>query len=237
MLRIALVDDDPNDLASIKNEFEQMQEQNGVAFQILEYTSGEAFLDAFDGSFDLVFMDVERGGGMDGFAVAKEMRQKDNQVILVFVTRMAQLAIRGYAVRALDFLVKPVSSASFALKAGSAVGLAQSRKKKHIVVTTSEGVEKFESDEVAFVETDGHYLCFHTKRGVFRHKGTMKALQKELADLPFRLCNQSFLVNLSQVRSIRGDDVLAGDEWIRMSRPRKKSFLRELADYMGGALR
>ena len=165
------------------------------------------------------------------------MRRKDDQVILIFVTRMAQLAIRGYAVRALDFLVKPVSSASFALKAGSAVSLAQSRKKKHIVVTTTEGVEKFESDEVAYIETDGHYLCFHTKRCVFRHKGAMKALQKELADLPFRLCNQSFLVNLSQVRSIRGDDVLAGDEWIRMSRPRKKEFLRELADYMGGALR
>ena len=214
---------------------EKMRSQIGD-IDISEFASGEAFLDAFLGTFDLVFMDVELSG-IDGFETARRMRKIDEQVVLIFVTRMAQLAIRGYDVRALDFIVKPVNSYSFALKIMSAVHMIRSRSQRHIIVTTNEGLEKLQSDEIFYIETDGHYLCFHTKRGDFRHKGAMKTLQKELEDLPFRLCNQSFLVNLSQVRSIRGDDIMVGEDWIRMSRPRKKTFLGELADYMGGALR
>ena len=237
MFRVALVDDDQKDRNAIKTEFLKLQGQSGQSFQLQEYSSGEDFLEHFDCSFDLVLLDVELGSGMDGFAVAKELRKKDEEVTLIFVTRMAQLAIKGYAVRALDFIIKPVNTYSFALKIGSAIQLMQSRKQKHVVIPTSDGMEKFQSDEIFYVETDGHYLCFHTKRGVFRHKGSMKSLQRELEDLPFRLCNQSYLVNLSQVRSIRGDECLVAEDWIRMSRPRKKQFLNELTDYMGGALK
>ena len=51
---------------------------------------------------------------MDGMEAAEKLRKVDKDVILIFVTNMAQLAIRGYKVNAMDFMVKPVTYFDFA---------------------------------------------------------------------------------------------------------------------------
>lgn len=40
---------------------------------------------------------------------AKLLREADRTVALVFVTNLAQYAVNGYAVDALDYIVKPLS--------------------------------------------------------------------------------------------------------------------------------
>lgn len=53
---------------------------------------------------------------LNGMAAAKRIRDTDEHTAIVFVTRMAKYAIKGYEVSALDFIVKPVEYGSFALK-------------------------------------------------------------------------------------------------------------------------
>ena len=42
-------------------------------------------------------------------SAAEEIRKMDTEVVIIFITNMAQYAIRGYAVDALDYVLKPVS--------------------------------------------------------------------------------------------------------------------------------
>jgi two-component system LytT family response regulator len=54
---------------------------------------------------DLVFLDVELGGGRDGFDLLDSL---DPRPIVVFVTAYAEHAVDAFAVDAVDFLLKPV---------------------------------------------------------------------------------------------------------------------------------
>lgn len=53
----------------------------------------------------LVFLDIELGGGGDGFDVIAALKRPP---IVVFVTAYAQHAVEAFAVNAVDYLLKPV---------------------------------------------------------------------------------------------------------------------------------
>ena len=66
-------------------------------------------------------MDIEMPD-LDGLAASQKLREIDRSVILIFITNLAQFAVRGYEVDALDFVVKPVTYYVLALKLKRAIG-------------------------------------------------------------------------------------------------------------------
>ena len=60
---------------------------------------------------------------ISGLETARKMRKVDEQVPLIFVTVMAELAIKGYEVNAMDFIIKPLTYFNFALKLDKAIRL------------------------------------------------------------------------------------------------------------------
>ena len=147
---------------------------------------------------------------------------------------MAQMAIRGYEVRALDFIIKPVNYYSFAMKLLNALDIISNQRSKNIVLTTPRGMQIISSDELFFVEVDGHYLLYHTKHGEFCQKASLKDLEQQLEGLSFKRCNNCYLVNLKYVNGVEKEEVILQGEHLKISRPRKKEFLQALANYMGG---
>ena len=65
---------------------------------------------------------------LGGMPTAERIRQLDPEVVLIFVTNMAQYAIRGYEVDALDFVLKPVSYYQFSTKLERALQRIQRRR-------------------------------------------------------------------------------------------------------------
>lgn len=57
---------------------------------------------------DLVFLDIELGGGSDGFELLDSLERPP---IVVFVTAFAEHAVEAFAVNAVDYLLKPVEPA------------------------------------------------------------------------------------------------------------------------------
>ena len=70
------------------------------------------FLDKFHSQHDIIFFDIELPN-ITGMEAAQRLRQQDLDVKLVFVTNMAQYAIRGYAGDAMDYVLKAVSYFDF----------------------------------------------------------------------------------------------------------------------------
>src|SRR5574344_3090327 len=115
-MKIAIVDNELESTALLRRFLEQFQEERKLPpFLVATYANGLDFLEGFDGSFDLVFMDIEMPV-MDGLTAAKKMRLKDPSVLLIFVTKMAQFAVNGYEVNAMDFMLKPIGYFNFAFK-------------------------------------------------------------------------------------------------------------------------
>ncbi len=233
MIEIAVVDDVKEDRDELAACFRKLQMEVQEDLKLTEYASGEELLSDHGTVFDLICLDIDMPG-KDGIQTAREIRETDTQVEIIFITNMAQMAIKGYEVQALDFIVKPVQYYSFAMKIQNALQIIENRKSKNIIITTADGVFKVSTDNLYYVEVQGHYLYYHTGDGVLRQKAALKELEENLQGLSFERCNNCYLVNLKYVDSVRKDDVKINGTWLRISRPRKKEFLQSLADYMGG---
>ena len=76
---------------------------------------------------------------LDGFGAAEAIRAVDAEVVLVFVTNMAQYAIRGYEVDALDYVLKPVNYYQFCTKLSRAIQRVQRRRGGQVVLQLAGG--------------------------------------------------------------------------------------------------
>ena len=70
------------------------------------FEDGEEIVEKYDNNYDLILLDIEMPR-MNGMDAAERIREKDEDVVMMFITNMAQYAIRGYSVGALDFVMKP----------------------------------------------------------------------------------------------------------------------------------
>ena len=77
--------------------------------------NGMNFLDDYKGDCDLIFMDIAMPH-MDGLETAAALRKRGDNTCLIFITSMAQYALKGYEVNAFDFLVKPLAYELFCIK-------------------------------------------------------------------------------------------------------------------------
>ena len=115
------MDDEAAERRRIRECLDYVSEKTGVEFCMDEFPSADSFLVGYEDKYDTVFMDIEFPTGLDGMAAARELRKFDKTVLLIFITDMAQLAIRGYEADALDFIVKPLDQHAFFLKIARAL--------------------------------------------------------------------------------------------------------------------
>ena len=97
MIKIAIVEDEAMYAKQLQDFLRQYETENGEAFDITIYSDGDQIVHKYKSQFDIILMDVEMKF-MDGMSAAEEIRKIDTEVVIIFITNMAQYAIRGYAV-------------------------------------------------------------------------------------------------------------------------------------------
>lgn len=229
MIKIAIVEDQKNAAQLLENYINRYGEEQNHLFQVTRFLNALAFLNPYQG-FDLVFMDIQLPY-MDGLSVAKKLREIDSQVTLIFVTNMAQYAVRGYEVEALDFVVKPVTYSDFAFKMKRALKAIPLSNKKKIAILHKGDMVSFNSDEVEYVEVRGHNLIYHVQGKEYQVRGTMKKVQDQFAEWNFLRCNNCYLVNPHHIQWVKDYMVKVGDDELQISHPRKKQFMKELSTW------
>lgn len=233
MVKVAVVDDEKEVRDQLKKYFLKLSSSIKETIQVLLFSSGEEVIQTYDNSIDIICFDIQMQG-MNGIETAKKIREKDDQVIIIFITNMAQLAIEGYSVRAMDFILKPITYYSFVLKMQNIVLSVKNKKSKTLVLNHDGNIDKINTEELYYAEVKDHYIYYHSMAGVFRQKASLKELEKKLEGLSFKRCNNCYLVNLKYVSSVKKDEILVDGEWLKISRPRKKEFIEDLTNYMGG---
>lgn len=178
MVHIALVDDDAEERKIVKESLDYITEKLGTKFTVTEFTDGSSFLGTYTPGFDIVLMDIEMPG-IDGLETAKKLRAIDKTVLLMFVTRMARLAASGYEVDALDFIVKPIDKYGFALKMSRALSRLSATMNDNLFIRVDGEFVSIRMGTLQYVETDGHYIIYHTPDGVYREYASLKSAEKK----------------------------------------------------------
>ena len=233
MIKVAIVEDDKQAAARLSEYLGAFSQNTGVSFDTSVFGDAISFLTGYKAVYDIVFMDIELPH-LDGMTAAAKLRQLDKKILLLFVTNMAQFAVKGYEVDALDYLVKPVGYSNFEMKMKKAVALVRSASEV-IVISKSGGMFRLFAREVRYIESSGHKIVYHTDTGeVAGGNESLSELEEKLAPCGFLRCNNCYLVNFRHIRSVQGYVVtVTGGEELQISRPRKKAFMTGLADRIG----
>lgn len=171
---------------------------------------------------------------LDGMAAAEKIRKMDASVILIFVTNFSEYAIKGYAVRALNYVLKPINYFDFTSVLSEAIRQVNQKEDACILVKQASGVLRVQASEIYYIESSNHMLTYHTTRGKLEARGTLKDLEEKLKGSHFSKCNNCYLVNLAHVSRIDQSEVTVAQDALAISRPRRKTFLEDLTRYMGG---
>lgn len=232
MVHIAIVDDDPTERARIIESLDYITKKNGTEFKTTEFSDGNSFLGTYTPGYDIVLMGIEMPG-IDGLETARKLRAIDKTVLLMFVTRIAKLAVNGYEVDALDFIVKPIDKYGFALKMSRALSRLSATVNENLFLRVDGEFISIRLGTLQYIETDGHYLIYHTPDGAYREYASLKSAEKKVGR-NFVRCNSCYLVNLYYVTGVSKNKVHIAGQELPISRPKKKSFMDAFTSFIGG---
>ena len=160
---------------------------------------------------------------MSGMEVARRVRREDQHVAIVFITNMANHALQGYEVEAMDFIVKPYTYEVFQFRMDRVVHRVERKKSNRAVLLTSnDQVYRVLLSELLYVEVAQHTLIYHTEQGEIAVRGSMREAEKALMPYGFCKCSQSYLIHLRFVTRVKDDEVFLNKERIH---------IRALAEY------
>lgn len=232
-MKLAIVDDERKMTNLLSEYSRKFEKENGELMQISVYHHPNDFLKNYSSDYDLVLMDIEMPG-LNGIEAARELRRMDSRVVLMFITNMAQYAINGYEVEAIDFVIKPISYPDFALKIHKAMRYVKRNKDRKVALSTQEGTIYLHLSDIYYIEVMRHYLVYHTLNGENTVRGVLKEVEEMLKEYHFVRSNHCYLINLKYVESITGNTVKVAGNELQISRNKKSEFLMEFARYVGG---
>ncbi|MCR4998326.1 MAG: LytTR family DNA-binding domain-containing protein [Lachnospiraceae bacterium] len=231
MIRIAIVDDDPYYRQVLEKYICRYEEEYGEKLQVREFSDGADIVENYRAEYDIILMDIEMPF-LDGMSAAEQIRKSDEEVVIIFLTNMPQYAMKGYAVDALDYVLKPINYFAFSERMKRALGRMRRREKTYVPISFKGGVHKVAVDEIYYVEVLDHDLIFHTVQGDMTVRGTMRETEEKLLPEGFFRCGKGHLVNLYYVDKCEENMVYVEGNPLPVSRAKKKELLDALNNYM-----
>ena len=237
MYKITILEDEQSQLDKLLGVLSRYRKENpSFEYSVDTYDRGINLLTSYKQDADILFLDI-KVPDMLGMDVAKKIRLRDENVMIIFVTNLTQYAVEGYSVNVFDYILKPLQYASFSAKLSRALKTLSYRNPGVLIeLKNKESGRRVSADNITYVESSGHDILFHMGQETVRQWGTLGKYELLLEKAKFARCNASFLVNLKYVEVIRKDDVIVAGESIPISRGKRKEFLSAYAQYKGGTL-
>ncbi|MDE7326549.1 MAG: response regulator, partial [Lachnospiraceae bacterium] len=111
MIRIAICDDEKYMNDEIRTMVSEFFKRKNMENSIAQFFCGEELL-KYEKPVDVLFLDIQMRG-MDGMEVARKLRERKFQGILIFITVLYEMVFQSFEVQAYDYLVKPIEESHF----------------------------------------------------------------------------------------------------------------------------
>lgn len=236
MIRIAIVEDMEQERIRMKDYVESFFAEKNRKVELFIYSDGKYFLEQYPSSLDLILLDIEMEQ-LDGLQTAHRIREFDEKVQILFVTRMIQYALEGYSVDAADFLVKPIRYPVFCSRMERVLRRIKANVPRYLLVRQGKEEVYCPVQQITYIESLNKKTIIHQGRETeLQVADPLYILEEKLAQEPFFRCHSGFLVNMSYVQTVSASDVTVDGIRIPVSKYRRKEFMQNLANYRGRML-
>ena len=205
MIQIAFCDDDQTVLDQLSALLEKYRAQRCVQIQCTAFHSPLDLLAEIEKGtrYDILFLDVIMPAE-NGITAAKEIRQYDNVVKIIFLTSSAEFAVESYVVGAYFYQLKPIWEDSFFRLTDSVIAECRRADQRSLILRCKTGITRVELDKLEYCEVIRRSLLLHKTDGtVLEAAGSMDSLCESLAEhRNFLRIHRSYLVNLEHIQTI-----------------------------------
>jgi len=186
-------------------------------------------------NIQLLFLDIQ----MPGISGIELVKQLPHPPKVIFTTAYPEYAIEGYDLDVLDYLLKPITLPRFLKAANRAKeyfylagqptnALTASTDSSYIFVKTNRQLQKIMIAEILFIEAMLNYVIIHTLTQKVITYASIKSMQENLPAHLFMKIHKSFLVALSKIQSVQGNELTVGTHRLPISRIHKEALLNAL---------
>ena len=228
--RIAICDDEQNQIEYITSIVTSWSNHKGHSCEIRTFASAEAFLFEYeeDKAYDILLLDVEMKN-MNGIELAKRIRKDNNRAEIIFITSHFEFVGEGYEVDALHYLIKPISVEKFTQVLIKAAEKLSVEPPSVVISCEGETVKLYESD-ILYVESFLHYIVIHTKDNEYKIKENISVFENKVSDVFYRI-HRSYLVSLKYITRISRTSVNIGNTELPLSRGKYDNINRAFIEH------
>jgi len=231
-MRIAICDDEKNIRELIGDKVAKQYPEAEIIF----FSSGEELLLA-DKNIDILFLDIQMSG-RNGMDTARELRKKDKDVILIFVTAVEEYVFQAFDVGAFHYLVKPINDAKFLDVLRKAVDELDSKRKdvneteERYLMINSGGVHtKVIFDDIVYAEIFNRKIVIHKLNDTIEYYGKMSDLESLAGDSFFRP-HRAYLVNFKYVEKYDASTIYLEKGSVLMAKQNYPEFVKRYMKYI-----
>ena len=205
MIRIAVCDDDRTELNRARVLLDQYCEERQREIACTFFQSPLDLLAEVERGtrFDILFLDVLMPG-QNGMEAAKELRQMDENVKIIFMTSSPEFAVESYTVNAYFYQLKPIWKESFFHIMDAVLETCAVEQVQGLVLRCKTGIVRVEPRKIEYCEVIHRTLLLHLTSGrTLETNGTLEDLSAQLRPYGrFLRPHRSFLVNMDYVQKI-----------------------------------
>lgn len=232
MVKIAICDDELFACENLKKTVARKLEHWEVPFKITCYTNAvRLFCSPLE--YDMIFLDIQMPN-LNGITLAKKLRDRDFNGILIFVTVLEECMPDAFEVEAMDYLYKPVDEERLERALRRSLKRLASAPEQHLFIRTMNWCRTVKIREIYYCEVVNRKIFLHTKHGVIDYYGRIRDVEQQTAPYFIR-CHRSFLVNPDYLSEYRdGQVTLENGAQIPVSKKYHPIFMKKMMDYMEG---
>ena len=205
MIKIAFCDDEMEVLHQMNELLDRYQVERNEDITYAAFQSPFELLTEIEKGIrpDILFLDVVMPG-QNGMDVAKEIRQYDTNMKIIFLTSSPEFAVESYSVGAYFYQLKPIWEESFFRLMDAVLAECEKKKKNSLILRSKDGITRVNLQQLEYCEVLGRKLLFHLENGaVLEGAGSLDDLAGQLMQYSnFFRPHRSFLVNMEYIQNI-----------------------------------
>lgn len=227
-MRIAVCDDEKVFCQEVYNHIMLYRKNSQKDITIQLFQSGDDLLRSSQ-EFSMVLLDYEMKG-INGMETARRLREKNKDVIIVFLTSHTEVMQEAFVVKAFRYMVKPITYQEIEACINA---VREELEQEEELVFDDDIPKKIKLKHIVYIEAGNKGTCVRTSEGTYKSKNTMSDWESLLNDRYFYRCHKSYYINLAFVDKIYPEYVLLyNKEKVALSRRSRKEFQHRMNQFI-----
>ncbi len=212
MIRCVIIDDEPLGIKLLETYVSKLDYLT-LSASFSNPLEGLAYIKA--NPVDLVFLDIQMPE-LSGMQLAKILPEHTQ---IIFTTAYPEYAVEGFEIKALDYLLKPISLYRFinAVERYNALSKqepTQAESKSYIFVKTEYRQQKINLEDIYYLKGMGDYCQIVLGEGNVMTLEKLKSFEQRLPSNLFRRIHKSYLIAIDKIEYIEKSKIKIKDALI-----------------------